>query len=148
MWVDWNGWKGFHNVLLRGFLVTNFPMFRGLVILTKIRRKQKFGNWDRGLGRLSEWGKVKYYEFVFRCCGVVVNKFYGLFIFCFCLFSGYIKAYSDSLLRAFISYGIINCRFSKYFQILYIFAQILKYFAIFQHFFAPFPKNHTHALTF
>ena len=42
----------------------------------------------------------------------------------------------------------ITCHFSKYFQILYIFAQIFKYFAIFQHFFALFLKNRTHALNF
>ena len=35
----------------------------------------------------------------------------------------------------------IACPFSKYFQILYIFAQIFKYFALFQHFFVLFLKN-------
>ena len=42
----------------------------------------------------------------------------------------------------------ITCLFSKYFQIQYIFVQILKYFALFQHFFFLFLKNRTHALTF
>ena len=37
----------------------------------------------------------------------------------------------------------ITCPFSKYFQILYIFAQIFKYFPLFQHFFAIFLKNHS-----
>ena len=37
---------------------------------------------------------------------------------------------------------------SKYFQILYIFAQIFKYFALFKHFFALFQKNCMHDLTF
>ena len=37
----------------------------------------------------------------------------------------------------------ITCLFSKYFEILYIFAQIFKYFSIFQHFFALFMKNHS-----
>ena len=41
-----------------------------------------------------------------------------------------------------------NHPFSKYFQILYIFAQIFKYFTLFQPFFAFFLKNRTHALTF
>ena len=37
----------------------------------------------------------------------------------------------------------ITCPFSKYFQILYIFAQISKYFALFKHFFCPFlGKSH------
>ena len=35
----------------------------------------------------------------------------------------------------------ITCPFPKYFQILYIFAQIFKYFSL-QHFFALFLKNH------
>ena len=37
----------------------------------------------------------------------------------------------------------ITCRFSKYFQILYIFTQIFKYFALFQHFFVLFLKTAT-----
>ena len=37
----------------------------------------------------------------------------------------------------------ITCPFSKYFQILYIFDQIFKYFSLFQHFFAIFLKNHS-----
>ena len=35
----------------------------------------------------------------------------------------------------------VTCPFSKYFQILYIFAQIFKYFALSQHFLALFLKN-------
>ena len=40
-----------------------------------------------------------------------------------------------------LSHATIACPFSKYFQILYIFAQIFKYFALFQHFFVLFLKN-------
>ena len=36
----------------------------------------------------------------------------------------------------------VTCPFSKYFQILYIFAEIFKCFSLFQHFFALFLKNH------
>ena len=42
----------------------------------------------------------------------------------------------------------ITYPFSKCFQILCIFAQVFKYFALFQHFFALLLKNHTHAFTF
>ena len=42
----------------------------------------------------------------------------------------------------------ITCPFSKYFQILYIFAQISKYFTAFQHFFVLFFQNCTHAIAF
>ena len=79
-----------------------------------------------------------------------------------------IRAHSSSLLRVIITcdhlpfFKIflnfvhfcpdfqIFCPFSekKYFQILYIFAQIFKYFAHFQHLFALFLKNCTHPLTF
>ena len=39
-----------------------------------------------------------------------------------------------------------NCTILKYFQILYIFAQIFKYVALFQHFLALFLQNRTYAL--
>ena len=42
----------------------------------------------------------------------------------------------------------ITCLFPMFFQFLYIFIQIFKYFALFQYFFALFLKNRTHALTF
>ena len=54
----------------------------------------------------------------------------------------YVKYYCTQLLHG------ITCPFSKYFQILYIFAQIFKYFALFQHLFTFFLKNCTHDLTF
>ena len=62
----------------------------------------------------------------------------------------------EFIVRIIIFQGLDNsslcvttaCPFSKYFQLLYIFTQIFKYFALFQHFFALFLKNHTHALTF
>ena len=59
------------------------------------------------------------------------------------------RACSGSLLRAIIA---ITCPFSKYFQILHLFAQIFEYFALFcpfYIFFCPFSeKNRMHALTF
>ena len=48
-----------------------------------------------------------------------------------------LKVYSVQLLHG------ITFPFSKYFQILYIFVQIFKYFALFQHFFAIFLKNYS-----
>ena len=52
-------------------------------------------------------------------------------------FFGITKAYSSSSPRPIL----FTCTFSKYFQILYIFAQIFKYFALFQHLFALFLKK-------
>ena len=60
-----------------------------------------------------------------------------------CLLSGSILAvYCVQLSHA------IACPFSKYFQVLHIFAHISQYFFLFQHFFVLFLKNCTHVLTF
>ena len=54
-------------------------------------------------------------------------------------------AYFSSLLSSIIACAI-TCPFSKYFQILYIFALLFKHVTIFQHFFVLFLKNCVHVL--
>ena len=72
----------------------------------------------------------------------VLTHFTPMFQF-FSMLSGILKTvYCVRLLHA------ITSSFSKYFQILYIFAQFFKNLVLFQYFFGLFVKHCTHALTF